>query len=81
MIPMLYRALADLVIVVHFAFIAFAVAGAALLLIRRLPRWFALTHIACSAWASYVMFSGRICPLTLGWRSRLHAEFCRAVFV
>jgi Protein of Unknown function (DUF2784) len=61
---MLYRALADLVIVIHFAFIAFAVAGAALLLARRMPRWIAAAHLTCAAWASYVMFSGRICPLT-----------------
>jgi Protein of Unknown function (DUF2784) len=61
---MFHRALADIVIVIHFAFIAFAVMGAALLLIRRVPRWIAFVHVACAAWASYVMFSGRICPLT-----------------
>ncbi len=61
---MLYRTLADLVIIVHFAFIAFAVAGAALLLWQRVPRLFAVVHLACAAWASFVMFSGRICPLT-----------------
>jgi hypothetical protein len=60
----IYRWLADLVIVIHFAFIAFAVVGAALLLIKRVPRWFAFVHLACAAWASYVMFTGRICPLT-----------------
>jgi hypothetical protein len=60
---MLYRLLADLVIAIHFAFIVFAVAGAALLLFRSV-RWIAFVHIACAAWASYVMFSGRICPLT-----------------
>ncbi len=62
--PMFYRFLADLVIVFHFAFIAFAVAGAALLLIRRVSRWVMWVHLVCAAWASYVMFSGRICPLT-----------------
>ncbi|MGL4233995.1 MAG: DUF2784 domain-containing protein [Casimicrobium sp.] len=61
---MIYRLLADLVLVIHFAFIVFAVAGAALLLWRRVPRWFALVHLGCAAWASYVMFNGRICPLT-----------------
>jgi Protein of Unknown function (DUF2784) len=60
----IYRWLADLVIVIHFAFIAFAVFGAALLLVKRVPRWFAFAHLACAAWASYVMFSGRLCPLT-----------------
>jgi hypothetical protein len=61
---MLYRLLADAVLVTHFGFIAFAVIGAALLLWQRTPRWVALMHLACAAWASYVMFSGRICPLT-----------------
>jgi hypothetical protein len=63
-LQMLYRTLADFVIVIHFVFIAFAVAGAALLLVRRVPRWIAFVHLACAVWASYVMFSGRICPLT-----------------
>lgn len=61
---MLYRVLADIVLVAHFAFIAFAVAGASLLLFRRAPRWIAIVHLAAATWASYVMFSGRICPLT-----------------
>jgi hypothetical protein len=60
----IYRWFADLVIVIHFAFIAFAVVGAALLLVKRVPRWFAFVHLACATWASYVMFTGRICPLT-----------------
>jgi hypothetical protein len=61
---MLYRLLADFVIAIHFAFIAFALAGALLLLWRRVPRWFAAVHVAAAAWASFVMFTGRICPLT-----------------
>ncbi len=61
---MIYRLLADAVLVIHFAFIAFAVIGASLLLWRRAPRWVVFIHLACAAWASYVMFSGRICPLT-----------------
>jgi hypothetical protein len=61
---MFYRLLADAVLVIHFIFIAFAVIGAALLLWRHIPRWVALVHLGCAAWASYVMFSGRICPLT-----------------
>jgi Protein of Unknown function (DUF2784) len=59
-----YRLLADLTIIIHFAFIAFAVVGSALLLVKRAPRWFAFVHLGCATWASYVMFSGRICPLT-----------------
>jgi hypothetical protein len=61
---MVYRLLADIVIAIHFAFIAFAVFGALLLLSRRVPRWIAFVHVAAAAWASFVMFTGRICPLT-----------------
>jgi hypothetical protein len=61
---MFYRLLADLVLLFHFAFIAFAVIGAALLLWQRIPRWVVYVHLSCAAWASYVMFSGRLCPLT-----------------
>lgn len=61
---MLYRVFADIVLVAHFAFIVFAVAGAALLLFRRVPRWLGIVHVAAATWSSYVMFSGRICPLT-----------------
>lgn len=61
---MTYRLLADLTIIIHFAFIAFAVVGSALLLVKRAPRWIAFVHLGCATWASYVMFTGRICPLT-----------------
>jgi len=55
------RLLADAVVVFHLAFVAFAVAGG-LLVLRW--RWVALPHLAALAWAAYVEFSGRICPLT-----------------
>jgi hypothetical protein len=58
---MLARLLADAVVVLHLAFVAFAVA-ASLLVLRW--RWVALPHLAALAWAAYVEFSGRICPLT-----------------
>ncbi|ODV41318.1 hypothetical protein AWV79_37625 [Cupriavidus sp. UYMMa02A] len=53
--------LADLVVVVHFLFIAF-VAGGALLLFRW-PR-VAWVHLPAAAWGVFVEWSGRICPLT-----------------
>jgi hypothetical protein len=56
-----WRLLADAVVVFHLAFVAFAVAGG-LLVLRW--RWIALPHLAALAWAAYVEFSGRICPLT-----------------
>ena len=53
--------LADLVVVVHFLFIAF-VAGGALLLFRW-PR-VAWVHLPAAAWGVFVEWSGRVCPLT-----------------
>ena len=58
---MLSRVLADAVLVVHLAFIAFAVAGG-LLALRW--RWMPLVHLPALAWAAFVEFSGTVCPLT-----------------
>jgi hypothetical protein len=54
-------ALADLVLVVHLAFIAFVVAGAGLL--WRWPRLVWL-HLPAALWGAGVEFSGTVCPLT-----------------
>lgn len=56
-----YRLLADAILLLHFAFILFAIFGG--LLALRWPRA-PLLHLGAMAWASYVMLSGRICPLT-----------------
>jgi hypothetical protein len=56
-----YRALADAVLVLHLAFVAFAVAGG-LLAVRR-PR-IALVHLPAVAWSAWVELAGRPCPLT-----------------
>jgi hypothetical protein len=53
--------LADIVIVVHFAFVLFAVFGG--LLVRRRPR-LAWLHIPAVLWAAGINFMGWICPLT-----------------
>ncbi len=53
--------LADLVVVIHFLFIAFVVGGA--LLLFRWPR-VAWVHLPAAAWGVFVEWSGRICPLT-----------------
>ncbi|HEY1393493.1 MAG TPA: DUF2784 domain-containing protein [Methylibium sp.] len=57
----IYSFAAALVVLLHLAFIAFAVAGAALLW-----RWphVAWLHLPAAAWAAYVELSGRWCPLT-----------------
>jgi hypothetical protein len=53
--------LAALVVVVHLAFVVFATLGGMLAI--RWPR-IAWVHLPCAAWAAFVEFSGRICPLT-----------------
>ena len=55
------RLLADAVVLVHFGFIVFALAGGTLVLVRR---WVACVHIPAAAWAAYTEFTGTICPLT-----------------
>lgn len=58
---MLYRTLADLVLIVHFAFVVFAVFGA-LLVVRW--HWLVWIHVPLALWAVVVEFTGWICPLT-----------------
>ena len=55
------RLFADAVVVFHLLFIAFVLAGGALVL-----RWARLAwiHLPAVAWAAYVEFTGTICPLT-----------------
>jgi hypothetical protein len=57
----LYQFLADTVLVAHFAFVIFVLAGAMLLL--RWPRLVWL-HVPAMLWAIYVELTGRVCPLT-----------------
>ena len=58
---MLYRILADLVVLLHLLFIVFVAAGG-LLALRRAG--LALLHLPAAAWGAYIEFSGTICPLT-----------------
>lgn len=58
---MLFSFLADLVVVLHFAFILFAVFGGLLCLWRRGISW---VHIPIALWAALIEFFGWICPLT-----------------
>lgn len=58
---MLYALLADAVLVLHGAFIVFALFGALTLLWRTTMAWL---HLPAVAWATWVAFSGAICPLT-----------------
>ena len=58
---MLDRLAADAVVALHVAFIAFACLGG--MLAWRRPAY-ALVHLPALAWAAWVEFTGRICPLT-----------------
>lgn len=56
-----YGFLADLVVVVHLAFVAFVAGGGFLLL--RWPR-VAWIHLPAAAWGALISFGGWVCPLT-----------------
>ena len=58
---MLYRALADAVLVLHLAFILFVMLGG--LLVLRRP-WLAWLHLPAAVWGALIEFAGWICPLT-----------------
>jgi hypothetical protein len=58
---MLYRALADLVVILHLGFVVFAVGGALLVLRWRRLVW---VHVPAAIWAALIEFAGWICPLT-----------------
>ncbi len=58
---LIYLVLADLVLVLHFAFILFVMLGAVLVLRWRRIAWI---HIPCALWGAWIEFQGWICPLT-----------------
>ena len=58
---MLYGAAADLLVVVHLAFVAFVVLGG--LAVRRRPL-LAWVHLPAVAWGVGIEMTGAICPLT-----------------
>lgn len=62
--------LADLVLLFHFAFVAFVVAGG--LAVLRWPR-VAWAHVPAAMWGALIEFAGWICPLT-PIENRLRAE-------
>jgi hypothetical protein len=57
----MYAFLADLVLVVHLAFVIFALCGGLLTLKWR---WIAWLHLPAALWGAIVEFTGWICPLT-----------------
>ena len=73
----LYSLLADAILVVHFAFVAFVVGGFLLILIGLLANWswihkpvFRLTHLATIGVVILQAWFEQICPLTL-WENEL----------
>lgn len=58
---MFFRLAADAVILIHLAFILFALVGA---VIAARWRWIPMVHLPAAAWGLFVELTGRICPLT-----------------
>jgi hypothetical protein len=56
-----YRVLADLVVMVHAAFVVFVVLGGLLVLWN--VRW-AWIHLPAGIWGAVAEFGGKVCPLT-----------------
>ena len=58
---MTHKLLADLVVVLHFLFIVFAIFGGVMALRWR---WIPWLHLPCVAWGAAIELTGRVCPLT-----------------
>jgi hypothetical protein len=56
------RILADLIVVLHFAFILFVIFGGFLVLKYRRMIWL---HLPAAIWGALIEFAGWLCPLTL----------------
>ncbi len=58
---MIYPLLADLVLLVHVAFVLFVVCGGLAVLRRRRLAWL---HLPAAAWGGIIELKGWVCPLT-----------------
>lgn len=58
---MYFRLAADSVLLLHLAFILFALLGGAMAVWRR---WIPFVHLPAAAWGFFVEITGRVCPLT-----------------
>jgi hypothetical protein len=67
---MIYRLLADCLVLVHLAFVIFVVAGGLLILWRPWLRWI---HLPAAVWGALIEFTGWICPLT-PWEQALRLK-------
>ncbi|TLY26170.1 MAG: DUF2784 domain-containing protein [Nitrospirae bacterium] len=59
--PKLYQIFADLVVILHLAFVVFVLFGGLLVLWWRRVAWI---HLPAVAWGAAIEFGGWICPLT-----------------
>lgn len=66
---MIYRALADLILISHFCFVLFAIFGGLLVLHRR---WMWKFHLPALVWSFLVQYFVWICPLT-DWENYFRA--------
>ncbi|WP_148252750.1 DUF2784 domain-containing protein [Aidingimonas lacisalsi] len=64
---MLYRLAADLLLVIHLAFIVFVVLGGIAVSFRHKVAW---AHLPAAIWGTVVELGGFYCPLT-PWENRL----------
>lgn len=64
---MRYAILADLLVVVHLAFVVFVVLGGLLVLRWRRTAWL---HVPAAVWGALIELRGWVCPLT-PWENRL----------
>ena len=56
-----YELLADAIVILHLAFVAFAVLGGLLVVRWRRVAW---VHLPAAAWGAWIEFADRVCPLT-----------------
>ena len=78
---MIYRVLAEAVVLAHFAFVLFVSLGGLLALKWRRIAW---VHVPAAVWGVVVEFSGWVCPLTPleGWlRAKARGETYAGGFV
>lgn len=57
----MYKIIADALVMAHFLFIVFVVAGGAIVVYRPRMAWL---HLPAALWGAVVEFAGWICPLT-----------------
>jgi hypothetical protein len=77
---MIYRLLADVVVIVHVGFVLFVVLGGFLL--RRWPKLI-YAHVPAALWGVMIEFAGWVCPLTplekrfreMGGEARYEGDF------